>query len=59
MTRKEMEDKIEELKSDHMRLSADMEKLVYVKGKTEFTDKELERIEKEIAKLRQQLSQMQ
>ncbi|MFC4402803.1 SE1832 family protein [Gracilibacillus xinjiangensis] len=58
MNRKEIEDKIEELKSDHTRLSADMEKLVYVKGKTEITDKELERIEKEIAELRKKLQTM-
>ncbi|KAB8127224.1 hypothetical protein F9U64_18190 [Gracilibacillus oryzae] len=58
MNRKEIEEKIEELKSDHMRLSADMEKLVYVKGKTELTDKELERIENEITQLRKQLQQM-
>ncbi len=55
MNRQEIEDKITELKSDYVRLSADLEKLVYVKGKTEFNEKELARLENEIAALRKQL----
>ncbi|MFC4386453.1 SE1832 family protein [Gracilibacillus marinus] len=58
MNRKEIELEIEDLKADHTRLSHDMEKVVYVKGKTEITEKELERIEKEISRLRQQLAEL-
>lgn len=58
MNRKEIELQIEDLKADHMRLSADMEKLVYVKSDTHFTEKELERLELEIAALRKKLQSM-
>ncbi|GAA0306653.1 phage host-nuclease inhibitor protein Gam [Gracilibacillus halotolerans] len=58
MNRKEIEREIEDLKADHMRLSADMEKLVYVKSNTHFTELELERLEKEISDLRKKLQSM-
>ena len=57
MNREEIERQIEDLKADHMRLSADMEKLVYVKSNTHYTEIELERLEKEISDLRKKLQQ--
>ncbi|WP_058308766.1 SE1832 family protein [Gracilibacillus massiliensis] len=57
MTPQEMEAEIEDLKADYARLSADLEKLVYVGGRTEHNEEELERIAKQIASLRQQLQQ--
>ena len=43
---------IEDLKADYARLSADLEKLVYVGANTEYNEKELDRLEKKIAELR-------
>ncbi len=57
MTRQEIEAEIEDLKADYARLSADLEKLVYVGGRTEHNEEELERIANQIASLRQQLQQ--
>ena len=57
MNREEIERQIEDLKADHMRLSADMEKLVYVKSNTHYTEIELERLEKQISELRKKLQQ--
>ncbi|ENH97681.1 hypothetical protein J416_03906 [Gracilibacillus halophilus YIM-C55.5] len=56
MTIKELEDKINDLKADHMRLSGDMEKLVYVGSNPESTEKELAQLESQISELRQQLA---
>ncbi|GAB2542405.1 SE1832 family protein [Gracilibacillus alcaliphilus] len=55
MNRREIELEIEDLKADHARLSADLEKLVYVGAGTKGNEEELERIEEQIKKLRQQL----
>ncbi|GAE92587.1 hypothetical protein JCM21714_1594 [Gracilibacillus boraciitolerans JCM 21714] len=57
MNRQEIEAEIEDLKADYARLSADLEKLVYVKGRTEHNEEELERLATQIASLRQQLQQ--
>ncbi|WP_066188222.1 MULTISPECIES: SE1832 family protein [Gracilibacillus] len=55
MDRQEIEREIEDLKADYARLSADLEKLVYVGANTTGNEKELERIEKQVAALRKQL----
>ncbi|SHM64410.1 SE1832 family protein [Gracilibacillus kekensis] len=55
MTPQEIEAEIEDLKADYARLSADLEKLVYVGGRTEHNEEELERIAQQIASLRRQL----
>ncbi|UOQ50187.1 hypothetical protein MUN88_09080 [Gracilibacillus caseinilyticus] len=55
MNRKEIEAEIEDLKADYARLSADLEKLVYVGGRTEHNEDELERLTEQIASLRKQL----
>ncbi|MGP4039495.1 SE1832 family protein [Gracilibacillus sp. D59] len=57
MNKKEIEAEIEDLKADYSRLSADLEKLVYVGANTEYNEKELERLAAKIASLRQQLQQ--
>ncbi|WP_186575916.1 SE1832 family protein [Aquibacillus kalidii] len=55
MSKKDIEDKIEELKSDYVRISADLEKLDSVGGNTANAEKQLEQIENEIADLRKQM----
>ncbi|MFD2655699.1 MULTISPECIES: SE1832 family protein [Gracilibacillus] len=57
MNKKEIEAEIEDLKADYTRLSADLEKLVYVGGNTEYNEKELERLAAKISSLRQKLQQ--
>lgn len=57
MTRKEIEAEIDDLKADYTRLSADLEKLVYVGANTEYNEKELERLAAQISSLRQKLQQ--
>lgn len=52
MEREEILRKIEELKSDYVRIQADLEKLTYVGGNGERTEKVLEEIELELKRLR-------
>ncbi|SFM18056.1 hypothetical protein SAMN04487943_109100 [Gracilibacillus orientalis] len=54
MNRQEIETEIEDLKADYTRLSADLEKLNYVDGRTEHNERELERLAEKIASLRKQ-----
>ncbi|QGH36417.1 hypothetical protein GI584_21250 [Gracilibacillus salitolerans] len=55
MNKKEIEAEIEDMKADYTRLSADLEKLAYVGGNSEYNEKELERLAEKISSLRQQL----
>ena len=57
MNKKEIEVEIDDLKADYTRLSADLEKLIFVGGNTEYNEKELERLAEKISSLRQKLQQ--
>ncbi|MBY7144808.1 hypothetical protein KFZ56_17450 [Virgibacillus sp. NKC19-3] len=55
MTRQELEAKLQELKSDYARIQGDMDKLEYVKGRVSSAERQLVRLEEEIASINQQL----
>lgn len=55
MTRKELEAKLLELKSDYVRIQQDMDKLEFVRGRVSSAEEQLIRLEKEIAEVNQQL----
>ena len=57
MNRQEIELEIEDLKADYARLSADLEKLVFVNANTEYNEEELERLENKISALRKKIQQ--
>lgn len=57
VTKKELEAKLEELKSDYARIQGDMDKLEYVKGRVSSAEGQLVRLEKEIAAVNQQLEE--
>ncbi len=55
LTREEIEKKIEELKSDYVRIQADLEKATYVGSSTTKGEEVLTEIEAELRNLRQML----
>ena len=55
MTRKELEAKLAELKSDYARIQEDMDKLSFVGGRVSSAEEQLIRLEEEIAKVNKQL----
>jgi hypothetical protein len=55
MTEKELLHKLDELKSDYVRIQSDLDKLVYVRGRASSAQEQLVRIEEEIAEVRKQL----
>lgn len=55
MTKKELEAKLAELKSDYVRIQSDLEKIVFVGGREDSPEQELIRLEKEIANINDQL----
>lgn len=55
MTKKELEAKLAELKSDYIRIQEDMDKLEFVGGRVSSAEGQLIRLEKEIAEINQQL----
>ncbi|WP_373894049.1 SE1832 family protein [Virgibacillus natechei] len=57
MTNKELEAKLQELKSDYARIQGDMDKLEYVKGRVSSAEKQLIRLEEEIAAVNKQLEE--
>lgn len=58
MNKKELEAKLAELKSDYVRIQSDLEKVVFVGGREESPERELIRLEQEIAELNKQLDEL-
>lgn len=59
MHKKELEAKLEELKSDYIRIQEDMDKLEFVEGRVSSAEGQLVRLEKEIASVNQSLTDLQ
>ncbi|QTN00946.1 hypothetical protein ERJ70_17625 [Sediminibacillus dalangtanensis] len=59
MTKKEIENRISELKSDYMRIQADLEKLDSVGGNTANAERQLADMEQELASLNKQLDELE
>ena len=59
MTKKELESKLAELKSDYVRIQGDMDKLEYVKGRVSSAEGQLIRLEDEIAEVNKQLDALE
>lgn len=59
MTKKEIEDRITELKSDYVRIQSDLEKMEATVGNSVSGEKHLIEIEDEMAQLRTKLDQLQ
>ncbi|MFD2629283.1 SE1832 family protein [Oceanobacillus kapialis] len=57
MDKRAMQAKLDELKSDYVRIQGDMDKLEYVRGRVSSAEEQLIRLEKEIAQLRKQLEE--
>ncbi|RLL42830.1 hypothetical protein D8M04_14875 [Oceanobacillus piezotolerans] len=57
MTKKELEAKLAELKSDYVRIQSDLDKLEYVEGRISSAQKQLIRLEDEIAEVNRQLDE--
>lgn len=57
MTKKEIENRIAELKSDYIRIQSDLEKLDSVGGNTANAEKQLGEMEVELASLNRQLDE--
>ncbi|MFS0673225.1 SE1832 family protein [Ornithinibacillus sp. 179-J 7C1 HS] len=55
MKKKELQDKLDELKSDYVRIQSDLDKLVYVRGRASSAQEQLARIEDEIAEVYKKL----
>ncbi|SHG39189.1 SE1832 family protein [Ornithinibacillus halophilus] len=55
MNREELQNKLDELKSDYVRIQSDLDKLVYVRGRASSAEEQLIRLEKEIADIYKQL----
>lgn len=58
MNRKQILDKLDELKSDYVRIQGDMDKLEYVGGRVSSAEEQLIRLEKEIAEMRKKLEEL-
>lgn len=59
MTKKELYDKLDELKSDYVRIQSDLDKLVYVRGRAASAQEQLVRIEEEIAEVYKKLEALE
>jgi len=57
MTKKELEAKLAELKSDYIRIQDDMDKLEFVGGRVSSAEGQLVRLEEEIAALNEKIEQ--
>ncbi len=58
MDKKQLEAKLAELKSDYVRIQGDLEKVVSVGGQAETPERELIRLEEEIANINEQLAKL-
>lgn len=58
MTKKQLEEKLAELKSDYVRIQGDMDKLEFVGGRVSSAEEQLIRLEEEIANINQQLENL-
>ncbi|MDL4842051.1 SE1832 family protein [Aquibacillus rhizosphaerae] len=58
MTKKEIEYKIQEVKSDYIRIQSDLEKLDSVGGNSKNAEKQLQQLEIELADLNKQLANL-
>ena len=56
MSKKALEAKLAELKSDYVRIQQDLEKLIFVDGRASSAEEQLVRLENEIAEIRKQLN---
>ncbi|WP_102026363.1 SE1832 family protein [Salirhabdus sp. Marseille-P4669] len=56
MTRKEIEEEIQQLKMDYMRIQGDLDKLESVGGNVSKLEQTLARMEEELSRLRTQLA---
>ena len=57
MDKKQLEQKLLELKSDYVRIQGDLDKLEFVKGRVSSAEEQLVRLENEIAEVNKQLRQ--
>ncbi|CDQ38232.1 MULTISPECIES: SE1832 family protein [Virgibacillus] len=55
MSKKQLQAKLDELKSDYVRIQGDLDKLEYVRGRVSSAEEQLIRLEKEIAEVNRQL----
>lgn len=58
LEKKELEEKLAELKSDYVRIQGDMDKLEFVGGRVSSAEGQLVRLEKEIADVNRELEAM-
>ncbi|MBM7570529.1 SE1832 family protein [Aquibacillus albus] len=58
MTRKALQDRINEVKSDYIRIQGDLEKLDSVGGNTANAEKQLEELEKELDSLNKKMAEL-
>lgn len=58
MEREKLLHKLDELKSDYVRIQGDMDKLEYVRGRVSSAEEQLIRLEGEIAEVRRQLEEL-
>lgn len=59
MSKKELEARLLELKSDYVRIQGDMDKLEFVGGRVSSAEEQLIRLEKEIAEVNKQLEELE
>jgi len=57
MDKKELQAKLNELKSDYIRIQGDMDKLEFVGGRVSSAEEQLIRLEEEIAHINKQLEE--
>lgn len=58
MNRKDIQAKLDELKSDYVRIQGDMDKLEFVGGRVSSAEEQLIRLEKEIAEMNKKLEEL-
>lgn len=59
MNRQQLEAKLEEVKSDYVRIQSDMDKLEYVEGRVSSAEKQLIRLEAELKELNDALDALE